>query len=205
MDTDRQIRLLIPPFLLALSLVVGAYLDPKIHLATLLRPESTKELFGLLAAAAVCVLPLGFLISVVSVLVLRLSFAWTSSGTYEVALPKEELDTIWLQLGVTRKREKKDTLYAVATYDHEYLSPGIHTWLMRRWNAFNASVHSVMALVLAHIVGATLGLSQPLPWFAFTVVFGVALAVYASMAWRQTMAMLVFQSSRPIPKPPTQI
>lgn len=199
MDQDRQIRLLIPPFFLLLALLWGAYLDPSVKLAPLLLPASAQSLLGVLAAATVCVLPLGFLLSAISILLLRILFSLSRNPGYEARITAEALRRIWPQLHTNSPFDTNHTLYAVATYDHELLSNGIHSWLMRRWNLFNVSIHSAVSVVLAHGVGALLGLSQNRRWTAFTSLIVVILLANAIVAWRQTMAMIEFQSQRDLP------
>jgi len=71
MDQDRQIRFVIPPFFLLGSMLWGAFVG-SVDLSPLVAPDTAKELLGLLAATAVAILPLGFLISTISILLIRL-------------------------------------------------------------------------------------------------------------------------------------
>jgi hypothetical protein len=196
MDQDRQIRFAIPPFFLFASLLWGGYLGGR-DLSPLFKPQTGKEVLGLLAAAAVVVVPMGFLISTLSVALLRLLVAITRNPTYEAILGDSTLERIWSQLQSTQARDKKLTLYAAATFDHELLAPGIHTWLLRRWNLFNVASHSVVALVLAHAVAPIFSIPQVCAWWISTLVLLGLLVVTALNAWRETMAMIDFQSYRP--------
>jgi hypothetical protein len=90
--------------------------------------------------------------------------------TYEAVVNAATLDRIWGQLQSTLRKDAKLTLYATATFDHELLASGIHTWLLRRWNSFNVAFHSVVALGLAHLVALIVSIPQGRAWLASTLV-----------------------------------
>ena len=195
MDQDRQIRLAIPPFFLLASLLWGAYLGG-LDLSPILKPDTAKEALGLLAAAAVAILPVGFLISTISVTLLRVLAAIFRKSTYEAVLDDSTLVRVWSKLRSNQGKDAKLTLYAAATFDHELLAPGIHKWLLRRWNSFNVAVHSIVALALAHAVAPVFSVPQGCAWWATTVVSIALLGWTAFNAWRDTMRMIEFQSHR---------
>lgn len=195
MDQDRQIRFAIPPFFLFASLLWGAYLSHR-DLSLIFKPETAKEVLGVLAAAAVAIIPMGFLISTLSVMLLRLLALIARTPTYEAELEDSTLERIWSQLKSAHAKDKKMTLYAATTFDHELLSAGIHTWLLRRWNAFNISTNSIVALLLAHVLAPIFSIPQVCTWWVSTVVLVVVLSVNALCAWRETMRMIEFQSYR---------
>src|SRR4051812_40433491 len=126
MDQERQIRLAIPPFFLLASLLWGAFLGG-INLSPILKPDTSKEVLGLLAATAVAILPVGFLISTISVTLLGVVAAICSKPTYEAVLDDSTFERIWSKLQNRQKKKAEFTLYAVATFDHELLPTGIHT------------------------------------------------------------------------------
>lgn len=189
---DRQIRFAIPPFFLFASLLWGA------HLAGCdLSPLFKKDALGLLAASAAAVVPIGFLIGAVSVAVLKLIAKIAQVSTYEAVLSDACLDRIWGQLRSTQaKRHKSVTLFVAATFDHELLATGIHTWLLRRWNSFNVAAHSIVALWLAHFAARMFHMPQVCRWWTSTVILSALLFVTALEAWRETMKMIEFQSYR---------
>jgi hypothetical protein len=195
MDQNREIRFLIPPFFLFASLLWGAYLDPCIDLAALLKPDSV-DILGVIAAGSVLVIPLGFLIGSISVTILRIIFLSWKHQSYEADLSEDCLERIWSKLNTDQARDRKLTLYAAATFDHELLSTGIHEWLMRRWNSFNVSVHSCIALLLSHGMGCLFSINQDCRWWLTTLVLGSILLYTGVMAWRETMGMADFQSHR---------
>jgi hypothetical protein len=194
MDQDRQIRFVVPPFLLFLSMLWGSYLGGR-DLSSILAPETAREILGVLAATAVAIVPLGFVISVLSITVLRL-IAWLAGWpTYEAHLSPQAFARIWKQIGSPQVKDEALTLYAVATYDHAFLKPDIHTWLFRRWNAFNVAAHSAVALFLAHAISPFFEIPQTTKWWASTVSLVALLLVNAAIAWRDTMRMLEFQTT----------
>lgn len=195
MDQDRQIRFAIPPFLLFASLLLGAHLGGR-DLSPLLKPDTVKDLFGVLAAAAVSIVPVGFLIGAISVIVLRGVALIVRTPTYEAHLKAIALQRIWEHIRPVGKQDPKATLYVVATFDHELLAPGIHAWIVRRWNAFYVSANSCVALLLAHALAAPFCIAQTWRWGLSTAVIVAVLAIHAISAWHDTMAMLEFQASR---------
>ena len=195
MDQDRQIRFLIPPFSLIGSLFLGAKLNG-IDLSSAFKPEMAKDLLGLLAATAVLILPMGFLIGVISVTLLRIIAVVLRQPTHEVYLSHSTLARIWEQIRTSMVQDRNLALYAAVTFDHELLAPGIHSWLMRRWNAFNTACGSVVALALALCVAPLFSLRRVLPWTCSTVVLAAVLLAFAIIAWRETMKMVEFQSFR---------
>jgi hypothetical protein len=87
-------------------------------------------------------------------------------------------------------------LYASVTLDHEMTAPGIHTWVMRRWSAFNVSVNCVAAMLIAHLLAPALGIAQSRTWWLFTMGVGAVLIINAVATWKGTMEMLNFQATR---------
>jgi hypothetical protein len=195
MDQDRQIRFVIPPFLLLASLLWGAHLGHS-DLSAIWQPELAKNLLGVLAAAVVVIVPIGFLISALSVLLLRLLAMSWGKPTYEAVLSDSTLERIWCHLRSKQEIDKRLTLYAAATFDHELLPAGIHAWLLRRWNSFNVAAHSIVALLLAHFVGFIFSIPQVRWWWVSTLVLVGLLCIIAFNAWRETMEMIEFQSYR---------
>jgi O-antigen/teichoic acid export membrane protein len=155
-----------------------------------------KEFLGLLAAAAVAILPIGFLISAISVTLLALLAKVCRKPTYEAVLSESTFDRIWATIGSVQTKDSKLTLYLTATFDHELLPSGIHKWLMRRWNHFNVASHSIVALALAHAVAPAFSIPQSWAWFGTTTTSMGLFSWTGYAAWRQTMRMIDFQSYR---------
>lgn len=177
------------------SLLWGAYLGGR-DLSPIFDPGTAKEVLGLLAAAAVAIVPLGFLISTLSVMILRTLAKLFGKPTYEAVLDGPTLDRIWPQLQSTADKKEELTLYVTATFDHELLAQGIHTWLLRRWNSFNVAAHSIVALVLALALAPIFSIPWACAWLLSTITLVGLLFLAALFAWRDTMAMIEFQSYR---------
>jgi len=195
-DEERRIRFTIPPFLLFASLLWGAHLGG-CDIKSFFKPETATAVLGLLAATAVAIVPIGFVISTLSVALLKAVAAIDGRETYEAVLSDSTFDHIWGQLKCTQKKDKKLTLYVAATFDHELLENGIHKWLMRRWNSFNLAAHSIVALLLAHVFALVFPFRQVCGWWLTTVFAVLVLFFTAINARRETMGMIDFQAHRP--------
>jgi hypothetical protein len=106
------------------------------------------------------------------------------------------LNNIQLILGYRDVRTPRDTLFLAATFDHDRLPKPIHTWLLRRWNAFNISSSSIVALGLALLLGRRLGIQVWPEWFWTSIALGTVFGGTAAWAWRDTMGMIEFQARR---------
>jgi hypothetical protein len=205
MDQDRQIRFVIPPFFLLASLLWGAHLGG-CDLLSKFKPDNAKDqlgvlaaTLGVLAATAVLIVPAGYLISIISETALRILAKIRRWPTYEAHLKDDTLGRIWDQLHIKDDfaKDKKKALYATATFDHELLDKGVHTWLMRRWNSFNVAVHSIVALLLAHVFALPIQFRHiAWWWWTWTIVLVLILLCLARSSWRETMAMIEIQSYR---------
>jgi uncharacterized membrane protein len=196
MDQQRQIRFLIPPFLLFSSLLWGLQLSSPERAAAFLSSSSATAVLGLLAAGAAALVPTGYVIGTMAISILRATFCLLGRSSYEAVLPEGALKRIWPKLKSSREVRKSDTLYAVATFDHEIIPPPIHEWIVRRWNSFNVSVHSCVALLLAHAVAPFLAVAQTGAWWGTTAFFIMLFGLNAVSAWKDTMRMIEFQSFR---------
>ena len=203
MDPLRQLRWLIPPFFFLACLLLGAHLGGVLDYSFLQSEVITKNTSAIVAllitTLTATVLPLGFLISSISIHLLRLVFLISNRfkpRIYEAVISDEAWDRIWSKLGPIPPRTEKLKLYAAATFDHELLPLAIHEWMFRRWTTFNLSFHSSTALILAYIIGRLLGIPRTIQWEVITSLVVILLLINAIIAWRQTMAMIEFQSHR---------
>lgn len=127
-------------------------------------------------------------------------------ATYEAVISDAVLCQIWNKCGRIDPADTKLTLYATATFDHEILNQGVHSWIRRRWTHFNVAAHSVVALLLSHVVAFLLchgvagayQISQSLPWWITTLVLVAIFSCTGLGAWRQTMKMIEFQIERQV-------
>jgi hypothetical protein len=206
MDKERQIRFLYPAFILIASFLVGVYLDPCKSISDLL-PVTDSELkssdiVAVLVGGGVFILVLGFLIGTLTVNILRVGFFLFGHRSYEIVLPDDAYDRILRFIDWPNNQiQPRERFYAAVTFDHEILSNGIHDWIVRRWNAFYVSANSILALILAPVIGLSLSVHLTFWWILLTAVTSILILLNCITAWRETMRMLEFQSRRnKIPK-----
>jgi hypothetical protein len=199
LDKDRQIRMLIPPFFLAASVLWAAYLSgalyPFLHVGEHGNDAGSLRLvLSMFGVVGVSTLPLGYAISALWITILR---AWPASSLfpqhrhYEMPISNQALGEVWLILGVSRSLRLDSS--AVAAFDHALLEPRIHDWLARRWNSFNISTSCITALLLSwplgralHLPVLTLGMWR---WWLL-ILFLVAVFVWRSVeSWREVKRM----------------
>ena len=196
MDQDRQIRLLIPPFFLIGAMAFIAH-TAGADLVAEAEGYSTEQLLAIGGVVGASALPGGYLLTSLTLLLLRGIASLFGWATYEAHISEAAYGSVWTHLGLPPPAKRDQELFAVATFDHELLSAGVHTWLMRRWNAFNIAVSSMAAIVLAAVLAAWMGIFPPLS--GWLCLLGVCLILGATglRAWRQTMQMIEFQAHLP--------
>ena len=160
MEHNRQLRFLIPPLVFFAALALGAAIDPNLHLLSLFSGtgagKDSTQILAVVLAGGVAVVALGFMISGVAILLLRVVFfiPWLlriSPGGYEVSVPRHALPAMWSALGCAGTPVTRDMLPTVAAYSHSKLKPELNDWTGRRWNVFMVSVNCVVAIGLAHL------------------------------------------------------
>jgi hypothetical protein len=224
-ETERQIRFLYPPIFFAASLLLGVRLDPGIDIREfayniLSQPVADKlqnadwgSVAATMAVAGgfVCLLGAGYLISCVSVAVLRISSdswiaarvrksfirRWWWRESYEAFVfghtEKQSLRT-YLKLPKNSVGQRDD-LFLSAVLDHEVIAKPVHEWVFRRWSYFYLAANSATALVLSLATGFVLGV-QDLAWTGYSVA-GISVLVYLAIGgWRDSMDMLDFEAHR---------
>lgn len=208
MNKERQIQLLYPPLFFLVAFAFAVYLDPSKGIDTYLpikeAPIGLEKLVGIVAAGGILIVVVGFLIGTVSICLLRGVFWLAGHADYGAVLPQGCLARIWPKLRTTQKRDKSLTLFATATFDHELFPEAIHQWLLRRWSSFNICVRSCVALALAWGVVWRYSIHPGPDWYVFVSVVVVCFAIQATLAWRETMGMIDFQSYREFPLPDTK-
>ena len=198
MDKDRQIRFLYPPLVFVGFWVWAVYLDAGRSLRDYLpvNPSSgmsTGELAGIVAGGGVAVLVAGFLISVLSVVALRLAFLIGGHSMYEAVWSDQCRKRVAILIGQP-STSKHEVLYLAAIFDHLLLPDRIHTWLFRRWSSFNLTCHSCVALLLVLVVTLWGGVSPGRAWYVTWLLSVAVLATQAVFSWRDTMGMVEFYS-----------
>ncbi|HMK18051.1 MAG TPA: hypothetical protein VK492_07630 [Chitinophagaceae bacterium] len=202
MDKDRQIRFLYPPLIFLGSLALGFYLDKSVTIKSIVTafPDIDKSLNVVLAilGAGSLILLLGYLLGTITVFLLKLAFKIKGkSYNYEELLS----DRYYAAIGniILNEKDKplkrEDTLYAVCTFDHGFISPGVHQWIVRRWNAFFISLSSTVAIFSSFLVGLFfVNLKFHWLWLTASFVFILILGWLASTSWYETMRMIEFQT-----------
>jgi hypothetical protein len=200
MDKDRQIRFLYPPLFFIGFWLWALYLDPNRSAQTYLSsPVGTEksldvgQIAGIIASGSVAVLVAGFLISVVSVVVLRMAFATCGHSTYEVVWTDKCRAKVSQAVGLELV-PKRELLYLGATFDQVLLPDNVHTWILRRWSSFNISCHSCTALILAVGAVSWSGFSPGRGWYVVLLFSLFVLSAQSRFAWRETMGMVEFYS-----------
>lgn len=193
MEHDRQIRFLIPPFVLIFSILIGAYFGGYDLLNVFEKGYDVNALLIFFAGSA-SVIAMGFIISSISIIILRLISFLFGRYTYEAALDEETLKRIWGKINTTIPFDIAKILFVAATYNHDKLSPRIHEWIMRRWNSFHISFHSFVSLLLSHLLGAIFRINESLCWLIVTATLCGIFLINAIISWKETMGMVEFQS-----------
>jgi len=195
MDEIRRFRFLVPPFFLVASIAAGLYFSD-FDLGESVKAYSTEQLVAFGAVIGASLLPIGFLLTSLSILGLRLLGRLAGGLTYEAALPNETWKLMWPLLRTSVALDKRWHLYAAATFDHELLARGIHEWIQRRWSTFNLSVHSFTAVAVAHLAALFPAVRETYPWLLMTMALLLIFGITARISWLHTMRMLEFQAAR---------
>ncbi|MGA2771250.1 MAG: hypothetical protein ABSG26_10590 [Bryobacteraceae bacterium] len=194
MDQDRQIRFLIPPFFFFASLLIGVLVRNN-ALRVWLQAASPQHLLAVGGVITGSLLPVGFLISTITFLLLRVAFL-LRRGSFETTLTFAALKATWPHLKTSLPFDQRLTFQAAVTLDHELLSSGMHSWVLRRWSAFLISAQACVGIALAHLVAYFLRLEQLLEWWTLSLSVGLVLLFNAVVCWFGTMKMLEFQAYR---------
>jgi hypothetical protein len=192
MDKTREIRFLMPPFIMAASMFWGKYIYnwslPSI-------PPQYNSAAGI-AIFVAAIIPIGYMIGTLSITILRLAFWLCGGRCFEACISQHTLARIRPMLNTTQDVNKAWMLYAVSTFDYETVPKPVNEWIVRRWNAFHTSMSSCVALLLAHLAGVAFDIGQSRLWGLTTGILFVLFGWNALVAWLQTMAMIEFQSYR---------
>lgn len=197
MDRDRQIRFLYPPLIFISSIALGVWLDYPNSFSTtissILTNANTTNVLATLLGLGSLVLVLGYLIGTVTILLLRLLFI-KNRCNYEFKLSKQTYDEIGKLIFKNKNDtvEKKERMYAAVVFDHSHINDRIHSWIVRRWNAFMIASFSVVGLLGSLILGPLLGFSVTWGWFFTVVFFIICFVLQGWLSYRETMRMITF-------------
>jgi len=209
MDEDRRIRFLVAPVLFIASLGWGMWLDRSWRdaIKNLPVPDSAQAI-TVIAGGGIVVFAMGLVIGTVSYVVLRsISFMTRrlfscrdGVNTHEASVSDETLRLVWAKIGAPGGVARSQDFFAAMEFDHGVLkktNPGIHGWMVRRWNAFSISVTSFTGLALSLIVGHFAHIDLSEWWCIPAALMLVLFFVNAVISWRDTMRMLAFQAALP--------
>jgi hypothetical protein len=214
MDEVRMIRFLVPAILFFASLLMGALLDHQSHefVVHVIESSDWSKSLGLIAGGGALVLAAGYVIGTFSWFSLRLIFClrpsrWGKSGFHEVAFSEDSFVQVWDKVTappaplskLAAPPDRSQELSAGAAFDYGVLRerrPGIHEWLLRRWNGFNTAANSLWALVLSFPIGClVIGIPWNWMWFLCVLIFAEVLVFIMYWSWHDTIKMVSFMAS----------
>jgi hypothetical protein len=192
-DLFRNIRSVLPSFMLFGNLLMGAWFEGLVSLATL-KELPAHVLAAIIAILAAATLPVGFVIGGVSILILRLFIDPFLKDRYEGYLSDEAWARIWERCEFRPSRNDRDNrLWGLATFVRVKLSDNVHEFLERRWHATNMHANAAVAVVLAHAIGWTL--LKPVhfwTWFIWSYVLFALFLALAIVTWRDLKSATEF-------------
>ncbi len=191
MDPTRQIRLLIAPFFFYVSLITAIVFSTNLEIISLVKSYTTEShgianMAGLAGFIAVSALPVGFLISSLTTLVLRYIFCEPFKA-HDISVGEKDIEDILDQskslLSINElKRISKleyfqktpkpiigssEKLCTICFFDHGLLYnifPGIHYLLTRCYSAFIISLNCLVALTISLILVSLYDMYPPHLW-----------------------------------------
>lgn len=221
MEERREVRFLIPPFVFLFSLLWSEYAaHGQLWCYLVAQTTSDKSLLGGSLLVAGAVIPLGFLISSVTIFFLRSSFfLWwhlcpvrcrnNRTWSYEIQIPRALItEGIWPRIrqstSVASPKKafhqlRRYDLPIYGTFDHLNIEKKVRDWIGRRWNMFLVSAHSITAIVLANFFVTLIGLDfrcgGSRRWIPTVLATGLLLC-NACVAYREAMRMSEVQVRR---------
>jgi len=218
MDEIRRFRFQVAPLLFLISLGWGTWFDPSTWnriaesaLTNYLKQNGIGASITVIASGSIVVFAMGLVIGTFSYVGLRCVFLLDGCcrrlegvNTHEVYLADHTLSQIWSHLNPAIRLARSMDFYAAVAFDHGILqtkNEGVYHWMVRRWNAFSLSVTSISGLMLSLIVGWIFHIAISWQWLSTVAVLLTLFAINAFFAWNDTMRMLAFQATLPLPDP----
>lgn len=191
MNEPRSFRFAIAPFVYGLWMALSFVFNKSATFDSVSAEFAKRqpgEVTAVAALAVVSALPLGFLISTVTVTMLRI-LSFVSNRHYEAACV-----TIDAVPGESKGDRRQRLVFQTATLTFRDLPAGLRDWVVRRWDAFKAWANSATGVLLAW---ATIGLFRDdmgPAWHAATALAAILLGTNSWFAWRQTMGLLEYHA-----------
>src|SRR5208282_4328516 len=155
MNEERIIRFITPSAFFVASLFFGKWLANPDWLHVWLHGDKVEwpEAIGAIAGATAALFPLGFIITAVVTIFLRVSFG-IFKKRYQISLSATAWKEVWKRLDVkAEERTEANKVHAGLVFDHGVLAEKVHAAAVRQWTAFNIAAGSCGALILALLVG----------------------------------------------------
>jgi hypothetical protein len=218
MDEIRRLRFQIAPLLFLVSLGWGIWFDDSTWERIAASPiighvdKGLGPAITFIAGGGIVLFALGLVIGTVSyvglrifvLIVFRLCLWRVGFITHECFVRVETLRQMREKLEVPGEFDRRRAFFAAVSFDHGIIqsnNPGVYHWMVRRWNAFSIAVTSVTGLGLSLVVGKFFGIHVSNEWICPLVGLLVLFFLNAIFAWYDTMSMLAFQATIPIPEP----
>ena len=216
MDQERQIRFLYPPIIVLCYFIWGFHydnlgiqtIDQIIGLIKALQPYA-GTLSAILAGGTLLVL-IGFLLGTLTYAFARMTFFALGicfkknarlSGTHEVWLEQDSEEKIWNAVMPSSVFRRHDILYATVWLDHNLAGKEIHSWVVRRWNAFNVSLNICFGIVVSMLLffcpySPLASCTIPQYWYNTGITTTLVFSLNAFRAYRETLRMIVFSAEK---------
>jgi hypothetical protein len=165
--------------------------------------STLPTLIGIITSGGIAVVALGFLVSSLAIVVVRLLY-WFNDQNFEAHVSKDAMAKLATKAGFDHTPRIDQLPYVLAAYGHIALPKEANLWLLRRMNTFYLSINTITALFIAHLIGSALRISQSEVWWTVTLIVALFLGINARYARNETMQMLEFLSDVKLPdKKPT--
>ncbi len=199
MDEARLTRFITPSAFFLASLFFGKWLGDPNWLCGWLHGDKVEwpELIATIAGATTALFPLGFIITAVVTIFLRIIFCLRKK-TYQISLSEPTWNKVWTKLDAQAvERTRANQVHAALIFDHEILNENVRAASVRLWTAFNIAAGSCGALVLAFLFGLScLHVKFTYCWLLLSGSLFVLLFVVAVLTWRDHMGLLEFEANR---------
>lgn len=200
MDNERKIRFLYPPFILIFSVFFGIYSYKPEIITNVLSSTENENIIAkaalVLVGGSIAVVVLGFLISIITMNVLRLGFRLLGKRHYMAVDSLSERSYKHLKKALISKNNswnQSDYKYAAIFYENTIVPQRVQGWLIRRWNSFNISASSLTALLLSiPVLVSCKGFQITIEWILFILIIGTFLVLNGVNSWRETLEMTEF-------------
>jgi len=155
MEQIRTIRIVLAPFILLGSLLLGGWIDGKVTLHSLhdLSTQSLTALGGIIAASIV---PAGFVIGGLTNALLWLchQVTWHKWDRFELSLTEDAWKKIWDRCGFKPSRDSKNTrVWGATIWIRSQVNERVHEISDRRYQAAAAHLNACVAVVTSWGVG----------------------------------------------------